>query len=110
MITNNELKLIEDTIAILKQQPDSTDYIQKLQDMHDKYVMQKKIASDKSNAYNKANPEKHRRLCRESARRHRDRVKKYQKEYQQEYFQKNKKRITEYRKKHYHEIKRQQIS
>lgn len=69
MITNNELKLIEDTIAILKQQPGSTDYIQKLQDMHDKYVMQKKIASDKSNAYNKANPEKHRRLNRESARR-----------------------------------------
>lgn len=69
MITNNELKLIEDTIAILKQQPDTTDYIQKLQDMHDKYVMQKKIASDKSNAYNKANPEKHRRLNRESARR-----------------------------------------
>lgn len=69
MITNNELKLIEDTIAILKQQPGNTDHIQKLQDMHDKYVMQKKIASDKSNAYNKANPEKHRRLNRESARR-----------------------------------------
>ena len=69
MITNNELKLIEDTITLLKTQPGNTDHIQKLQDMHDKYVIQKKIASDKSNTYNKANPEKHRRLNRESARR-----------------------------------------
>ncbi len=59
------------------------------------------LSNKRSNEYNKANPEKHRQLCRESAKRHRDRIK----EYQKEYFQKNKKRIAEYRKKEYHRRK-----
>ena len=76
---------------------DFIDYI----NLIDRILDNKKKLSERSNAYNKAHPERHRQLTRESAKRRADRIKQYQKEY----FQKNKKRIAEYRKEAYHRKK-----
>lgn len=76
---------------------DFIDYI----NLIDRILNNKKKLAERSNAYNKAHPEKHRQLQREYLKRHKEERKAYQKEY----FQKNKKRIAEYRKKEYHRKK-----
>ena len=59
-----------------------------------KYVVKKKIQSDKSNAWNKANPERHRENNRKSGRKNREK----KNEYLREYYRKNKEKIKEKRK------------
>lgn len=46
-----------------------------------KTVVQKQKYSDRANAYNKANPEKHRAYNKAYAQRHKEKVKQYKKEY-----------------------------
>lgn len=69
----------------------------------DRILQNKKKLAERSNAYNKAHPEKHRQLQKEYLKRHTDKRKQYQKEY----YQKNKEKLAEYKKKHYEKKKQQ---
>ncbi len=55
-----------------------------------KTTLQKRLCSDKANAYNKAHPEKHREYNKAYERRNRERIREHKKEYQKEYYQKRK--------------------
>lgn len=121
MLRNDELKQIRDTYFLLNilfkyaTDPDNTDLYDKtgitskdilkcmngLSHIEAEEAVRHIKANTRSNEYNKAHPERHRQLARESAKRRANKIKQYQKEY----FQKNKKRIAEYRKKEYHRKK-----
>lgn len=101
MLRNHEFTLIESvltSLTIIKQHAiDSDDFynatgltiadidrqISELRTMHAARTHERKLANARSNAYNKAHPELHRRLQKAYTERHknRDRVKKYQSEY-----------------------------
>lgn len=104
MLKNNELKSLEKvtvalTLVKLYSLEDNDFYektklttkaidtcINEVNHIIAKTMIQKQLYSDRANAYNKANPEKHRAYNRAYAQRHKEEIKQRNKEYNKEYY------------------------